>query len=145
MRTTVIAAVLFALGVAGPSAYLLADRIQPYEYLSGEVLPPDPKMGGQVSVHWRVKVNRFCHGWVQRNITDQRGYVWHNAGTPVKDLYWVKPGDLADIVNTFELPRQLGAGPTTYQAHVEYRCNWLQKLVWPIRVATPVLHFDVLP
>lgn len=140
---SVLKSAIVAFLVVGPVTYFLFDREPPYEYLSGEVFPPDPEIGSQISVHWRVKFNRFCPGWVQRDITDRRGYVWHNVGTPVKNILHAINGAEADIVNSFELPRQLGIGPAHYQAHVSYRCNWLQNWVWPILVSTPVLSFEI--
>lgn len=144
MKKNVIAACGFAILIAGPLAYLLSDRTHPYEYLSGDVLPPDPSTGSQISIHWRVRYNRFCPGWVQREITDRRGYVWFNVGSAVKQIAPVTPGHEADIVNTMELPRQLGPGPATYRAYVSYRCNFLQSWVWPITVSTPALPFEIV-
>lgn len=143
MKKNLVAALLFAIFVAGPAAYLLSDRKPPYEYLSGDIIPPDPMVGNQISVHWRVRINRYCPGWVQREITDRRGYVWFNAGGPVKNITPVSKGEVADIVNTLELPRMLGAGVSKYQAHVVYQCNWLQHWFLPIRVSTPVLTFEI--
>lgn len=143
MIRNTIAAVVFAVGAVGPLAYLLADRTLPYEYLSGEVLPPDPEIGHQISIHWHVRVNRFCPGWVQRDIIDRRGYVWHNVGGPVRDITPVTPGSETHIVNTIELPRQLGVGPAEYQAHVTFKCNPLQRLFWPIHVSLPRLPFVI--
>ena len=143
MKRTIIAAFIFAIGIVGPVAYFLSDRRLPYEYLFGEVLPPMPAVGGQISIHWRVKINRYCPGWVQRTIIDEHGYRWYNIGGPVKNIMPVKRGDEADVVNTLELPRMLSAGPATYLAHVTYHCNWLQRWFWPITVDTPALQFTI--
>lgn len=143
MLKNLIWAIVVALIVVGPVTYFLADRQHPYEYVYGEVLPPDPNTGSQISIHWRVRFNRFCPGWVQRDITDRRGYVWRNVGGPVKNIPAPAKDEYADIVNTLELPRQLGMGPATYQAHVTYRCNWLQRWFWPISVSSPKLLFEI--
>lgn len=130
------------IATIGAVFWMAIDRDPPYEYLAGEILPPEPPIGTQVSVVWHVKVRRFCPGWVQRDVTDQRGYLWRNIGSPVKDISGVKPGDEVHLVNTFELPKQLGAGPATYQANVRYHCNPLQRW-WPIYVSTPKLWFEI--
>lgn len=142
MKKNLICAILVAIFIVGPLTYLLSDRGAPYEYLSGEVLPPVPHVADQISIHWRVRVNRFCPGWVQRDITDKRGYVWRNTGGPVKIIPPVKQGAVVDIVNTLDLPRQLGPQSASYQAHVCYRCNPLQRW-WPICVSTPRLEFAI--
>jgi hypothetical protein len=137
-------AAAFIVGCIGLLFWMAVDRKQPYQYLEGNVLPSDPAVGSQVSIHWHVRVHRFCPGWVERNVTDARGYLWHNIGTPVKDIRSVIVGAEAHIVNTFELPRQLGQGPAHYQARVCYTCNPLQRWArWPICVVTPRLPFEI--
>lgn len=144
MRKLIPAVAVAIIGVAAVLFYMAVDRHPPYDYIRGEVLPPDPVVGGQISVHWRVRVNRYCPGWVERYITDRRGYIWHNIGTPVKDIRPVAPGQKSDIINTFDLPRQLGQGPATYQARACYSCNPLQEWArWPICVDTPKVLFEI--
>jgi hypothetical protein len=125
------------LGVLAVAFYMAVDREPPYVYLEGDVFPLDPPAGSQVAIHWHVHAKRYCPGWVERTITDQRGYLWRNIGGPVR------PNAERDshIVNTIDLPRGL-SGPAHYQAHVCYRCNPLHKF-WPICVHTPVLPFTI--
>lgn len=134
---------LFALIIVAPITYLVTDRSPPYVYLSGEVVPPEAGAGDELSVYWTVKINHFCPGWVERYVTDHRGYMWRNIGSPVKSLLADKPGNTALIANTFQLPRGIGAGDAIYQAHVCYRCNTVQDHLWPLCLWTPQLKFVV--
>lgn len=126
------------IGVAGVLFYFAIDRDPPYEYIEGNIYPDHPQAGSQIAVHWHIRAKRFCPGWVERNITDRRGYVWHNIGGPVRP----NAEREAHIVNTIELPRTLGPGPTTYSARVCYQCNPLHHF-WPLCVRTPPIKFDV--
>jgi hypothetical protein len=128
------------IGFVATVFYMAIDRDPPYEYLAGNILPDTPHVGEQIAIHWHIKAHRFCPGRVARNITDQSGYIWRNKGGPVRE----NREQLAHIVNTIDLPKNLGAGPATYFADVCYRCNPLHR-IWPLCVRTPELKFEIRP
>lgn len=137
LKCNLAAAVIFT--VVGTLFYLAIDRAPPFEYVSGEVLPPSPPAGGQISIHWHLRINRVCPGWVEREIVDHRGYIWRNAGSAVR----VASARDEDVVNTLELPHALGPTRAKYVANICFVCNPLHR-VWPICVRTPELPFEIV-
>lgn len=136
MACRIIAPVV--IGMIAVLFYMAIDRDPPYVYLEGEVLPQEAEPGSQIAIHWHIKANRFCPGWVERFIVDQRGYVWRNVGSPVRS----NTQRDSHIVNTVELPRTLGAGPAMYRARVCYECNPTHS-IWPLCVDPPELPFRI--
>lgn len=135
VRCNISACIIF--GVAAYLFYMIIDRDPPYVWAEGDISPNPASIGGEVAVHWKIKANRFCPGWVHTQLTDHRGYIWSNKGHPVYNV--TKDGDL---VNTLALPRTLGPGEIIYMAVVCYQCNMLQ-YKWPICVRTPEIRFMV--
>lgn len=135
-RTVAVA----AIGATAALFYMVIDREPPYEYIEGSVHPDNPRAGDQISIHWHIKVKRFCPGWVDRFIVDGDDYVWRNTGGPVRSNLRHD----SHIVNTVELPKTISPGLARYRAHVCYQCNPLHR-VWPLCVAPPDIPFRIVP
>jgi hypothetical protein len=136
-----IVAFAFCAFVIAPIAYMLMDRQRPYDWLAGEIVPPIPHPGGEVSVKWTMKTYRYCEGVINRQVVDSHNVVWG---------YDARPSALADqldansvLVRTFRLPENISPGPARYSAHACYTCNPLQRIAWPICVRTPDVHFVI--
>ncbi len=116
----------------------MADNQPPYSWHGATVHPDPAPEGAQISVCWKMVVNRICPGLIQRQIIDAHGEV-HNYD-PVSA---VSAEDVRDpFCVTFRLPLGLPPGPSRYRAHAAYYCNPLQ-YVWPLRVATPEVSFTL--
>lgn len=132
---------IFALTVltTAPIIYMAMDTQQPYEWLSGEIVPDPANDGAQINVHWRIKIIRHCPGIIQRQIIDSREVIHNYDPVPA-----TAPRDVStDFWVTFKLPENLPAGPSRYRIHAEYTCNILQH-VWPIHAETVEVPFLVL-
>lgn len=134
--TTVIC--LFAVA---PLTFMLTDTTPPYVYLHGEIVPPEAGAGTDVSVHWDIKVNRFCEGWIQRQIVDAHGEIHSYDPTPAAHPSDVAPSQ-SMLVREFKLPEHITPGPAKYSAYACYYCNVLQEW-WPLCVRTPQLNFTI--
>lgn len=119
-------------------SFMVFDSAPPYEWDGGEVHPDPAPDGAQISVCWKLRINRICPGTIQRQIIDSRAEV-HNYD-PV--LAAAKEDVSAHFCVTFALPLGLPRGPAKYRVHAAYACNPLQ-YVWPIRVTTPEITFTL--
>lgn len=125
----------------GVISYLAADNQPPYDYdVSKSYIKPSVSQAGhQVTVHWEVKINRICKGFIVRNIIDSRtGAI--TSYDPVAALGLPTGDDFLD--RTFFLPEGMGVGPKLYRVQAEYNCNLLQNF-FPLKVQTPDLHFVI--
>jgi len=124
---------------------MAADNQPPYEYdaANSYIVPSIANDGDQLTVRWKIKVNRICPGSNSRVLFDrQTGVVLASYDpTPAAVSASIKDGYLN---RTFLLPRgALPSGEIGYRATVCYQCNLLQKFVKPLCVTTPELTFRV--
>ena len=131
--------------VTGWLAFMAADNQPPYEYdaANSYIVPSIANDGDQLTVRWKIKVNRICPGSNSRVLFDrQTGVVLASYDpTPAAVSASIKDGYLN---RTFLLPRgALPSGEIGYRATVCYQCNLLQKFVKPLCVTTPELTFRV--
>lgn len=128
--------------ILGLFAYMLADNQPPYTYFGDEsyIIPQRASPGHQVSVHWKIKVNRLCPGAIVRTIVDARTGA-RTSYDPTPAIVTIRPEDTS-LDRTFMLPEGMGAGRKLYRANAEYVCNPLQR-IWPLKVQTPDLMFEV--
>lgn len=141
--------VFFAIAptlAAAAFGYLAIDRTRPYDYILAEsyIQPPSGRGGDQVTVSWKVKVNRKpCPGTAQRVLVDPSTDIVVALYDPVLATQGPTVNDRLNI--TFSMPKNLHAGWVGYKAYLTYQCNWLQSLfpAWAIRYQTPTLLFRV--
>lgn len=131
----VVAAVLF-VGLPGFYAF---DNEPPYTYLDGTVFPDPAPEASQITVHWKLKVNRICPGAVQRQLIDSHGLAHSYDATPAAIAGSVRDGYL---LRTFLLPQNMPRGLTKYRANVCYVCNPLQ-VFFPLCRTTPEISFTL--
>ena len=133
--TAALASFLFV----APATYMAFDNEMPYTYLDGVIIPDHAPDGAQVTVDWRIKVNRLCRGAVQRVIVDARGVAHTYDATPA--ALSVDP-KAEHLLRTFTLPLGMPEGETKYRANVCYICNPLQ-VFWPLCLTTPEIRFHI--
>lgn len=136
LSKTIIACIV-ALFVAW-FCWMAFDNTAPYAWEGGEVHPDPAPDGAQVSIHWKMRINRVCPGIIQRQIIDAREVI-HNydpvpaaSGRDVSTDFWV----------TFKLPMGMPPGPSKYRVHASYYCNPLQ-FIWPLHITTPEIVFTL--
>lgn len=123
-------------------AFMLADNQPPYSYIVEKsfVRPNPAHSGRQVTIHWEFKINRLCPGAIVRTIVDARTKA-KVSYDPTPALGTVAMGDTS-LERTFFLPEEMLPGPKLYRANAEYICNPLHR-IWPLKVQTPDLAFEV--
>lgn len=128
--------------ICGWIGYMAADNQPPYDYFVTEsyVVPSPSLAGHQVTVHWKLKVNRICPGFIIRTIVDAKTMA-RVSYDPAPAFGMVRTDD-DHLDRTFFLPEGMRPGPKIYRANAEYVCNLLQR-IWPLKVQTPDLHFEV--
>lgn len=130
--------------ILGLLAFMIADNQPPYTYFAdgSYLIPERAAPGHQISVHWKIKVNRLCPGAIVRTVVDARTGA-RMSYDPTPAMVTIQMGD-SSLDRTFLLPQGMGPGRKLYRANAEYVCNPLQR-IWPLKVQTPDLFFDVEP
>lgn len=134
-----VTAAIAALVFVGLPGYFAFDNEPPYVYLDGEVFPDPAPEASQVTVRWKIKVNRMCPGAVQRQLIDSRGLTHTYDAAPAAESGSIKDGYL---LRTFTLPQNMPTGITKYRANVCFSCNPLQ-VFFPMCRTTPDLTFTL--
>lgn len=144
MKMVIVLAAAVSFLLIAPIVYMYLDNVPPYEYDAGKsyIVPSRAHVEHQVTIHWAItKINRICRGYVVRFIID--------ADTGVKTTYDATPaatsverGD-TELDRTFTLPPNVAPGVKIYRSEGFYSCNPLQQL-WPLRVVTPDIRFEVV-
>lgn len=142
MRAQWIIGAVLAL-LLGGVAYMAADNQPPYDYIIEQsyVRPNPAHPGRQITVHWELKINRICPGVIVRTIVDAKTKA-RVSYDPALALVTVRAGDTS-LERTFFLPEEMLPGPKLYRANAEYICNPLNR-IWPLKVQTPDLYFEVI-
>lgn len=124
-------------GIAG---FLSADNKPPYSYNAAKsYIKPDPAGAGrQVTIHWEVKNNRYCPGFITRSIIDAKTKVIVSYD-PFPALF--EEGEHF-IDRSFYLPDSIEPGIKIYRVNGVYFCNILQRL-WPLKVQSPDIFFEI--
>lgn len=144
MKTVITVSAAISLLIIMPVAYMLFDRLPPYEYdeVESYIVPTKTASGRQMIVHWKLKkVNRVCVGSIVRNIVDQTSGI-RISYDPTPAARTIDLGDMS-LDRTFYLPSLITPGKKWYYADAEFACNPIQRL-YPLRVRTPRLSFEVL-
>lgn len=135
--------------VSAAVAFMLADTEAPYTYHGDKsfILPEFAEGGDQMTVYWRVTINRRCDGFTQRVLFDPRTGVilsTYDAAPMVPKANIVREvdGDGPYLVRTFLLPQVIQKGKIGYRSAVCYSCNPLRRWV-PVCIFTPDLFFEV--
>lgn len=144
-----LAVSLVVAAICATLSYWITDTEPPYTY-HGEksyILPHDAVGGDQMTVYWRVTINRKCKGFTQRILFDPRTGVniaTYDAAPMVSDTNIVASlhGEGPWLVRSFLLPQVIQKGVIGYRSAVCYSCNPLQE--WrPVCMFTPDLMFEV--
>ncbi len=137
---------LFALAIfgAGTLGLQIGDRTPPIVYEDGKALADSVPQGGSISIQFQVFRTRICDGDAERWITDSDG-VRHSipsytvSGSPPllagREVY----------VRRITIPDSIVLGPASYQVTLEFSCNWIHRLGYPIIVKSPPILFEITP
>lgn len=135
--------------IAAPFAVLLAsifnaaiDRVPPIIYERVRALSDSVPQGGLIRVEFSVLRLRLCDGEVARWLIDSAG-VKHSIPS-----FTIGPRPLAGLDTyrrTITIPEAAALGQATYQVDLEYSCNLIHRLGWPIEIHSPPIRFEITP
>jgi len=126
--------------------FMWFDTTPPYEFDVSQSLitPQRVESGMAIRVDWKVKVFRICPGTNTRElfdpVTKTRLTIYDPIPTASENS--LERGD-QHLIRTFLLPRRISSGKVGYRAHLQYKCNWIQRF-FPIELDTPDLFFEIV-
>lgn len=140
---------LIILGVICLGFYwLVIDREPPVDIVRGEVVGHERQPNGNhvLFVKWYGERHRACYGNSKRWLTG-------NIVVPLPDIpYPPEPGAMQLGPIIWEVPIEVpgyfistGHRKLAYQIRIDYACNPLQELMFPISVAPPPVPFELMP
>lgn len=141
-----IAAFLAAFIIAIPLyavATAVIDRQPPIYYIEAFAPNPEVRAGEAVDIRFDVQRRRICQIMrLSRYVVDESGvehavsgYTVSNSTRPGRETY-----DRQIVV-----PESVPPDPATYYLRIQYGCNFLNFLGWPIRVESPHVPLVILP
>lgn len=136
--------------IAAPFAVLLAwlvtaiiDRTPPISYEHVRPMVDSVPQGGIIEVEFTVFRTRICESEVRRWLTDSTG-TRHSIPS-----FTVGPktqlAGLDTYKRTITIPEAAAVGQAIYQVDIEYSCNLIHRLGWPIFVQSPPIRFEITP
>jgi len=125
--------------------FMWFDTTPPYEFDASQsrIIPQTAESGMQIRVDWKVKVNRICSGTNTRELFDPISGARLAIYDPVPTASDAALEEDNHLIRTFLLPRRISKGPMGYRAHLQYKCNWLQRF-FPLEIDTPDLFFELI-
>lgn len=147
MKKTLIlvtAAAVMALSLFGSAslALMVADREPPVRYERARPLAASVPQGGTIDIEFTVFRAKICDADVTRLLTDADNVRHSISGFTVGLQRFA--GE-ATYRRAISIPDSAAVGPASYQASIQYSCNVLHRLGWPIVVQSPVVRFDITP
>lgn len=120
----------------------VSDREPPIVYEKAQALTSSVPQGGTIEVEFQVFRQRICPAEVKRWLLDSHG-VKHAIPSFTVGLEFLVGRER--YRRSFTVPEAAATGPASYYVVLEYRCNWLHRLGWPIELVSPSVHFDITP
>jgi hypothetical protein len=133
---------IFAWIGSASLAVMVADRRPPTSYEGGQALSDRVEQGGTARVEFEVYRSRICPVVVRRYMVDSASvrhaitnYTVGRTTNPGHEIY----------SRTFTVPDTAALGPAYYEVQLEYRCNIVQQLWWPIEITSPPIPLTIIP
>lgn len=132
----VVAFPIYAVAVA------VIDRQPPIYYIEAYAPDPEVESGKQVEIRFDVHRRRICQIMrINRYVVDVNGLEHAVSGYTVSPE--TRPGrEVYDRIIT--VPETVTPGPASYYLRIQYGCNFLGYLGWPIIVESPRVALEVL-
>lgn len=122
--------------------YMLLDRSPPITYQRAEALAPSVPAGGSIEVEFEVNRDRICPSTVKRWLVDA-------AGTRHSITNFTVGSNLKRGKEVYQrsitVPENAAIGPAYYEVKLEFACNIIQRLGWPLKLNAPFIKFEILP
>ncbi|TPK15147.1 hypothetical protein FJ872_19300 [Mesorhizobium sp. B2-5-9] len=136
--------------IAAPFAVMLAwlvtsilDRDAPVDFLSASAVEKSAPAGGTIEIHFDVYRHRICPVIkTARTLIDSASqehavsnFTFSSNTRPGRESY----------DRTITVPEAAAIGTASYQIRINYACNVIHNLGWPIVVQSPRVFFRVTP
>lgn len=137
--------------IAAPFAVVLAyvvngliDRMPPitYEHARAPSVTSVPQ-GSTIDIEFTVFRHRICEGKATRWLTDSEGVKHSIPSFTVGPR--VQLAGLDTYRRTITIPESAALGIATYTVEIDYACNIIHRLGWPIHVVSPPIRFEITP
>lgn len=130
----------------GIPTWMLMDRREPVELVSGTIEPYHAAIGDTVKITWRMVERRRCDGDFSRAIRDAAGKIstFAVAPTTYQETAVRTTDDIQSFTKEFIIPDGLTLGPAFYYVQGRRWCNYAQQKVWPIAFKSPEISFCVI-
>lgn len=141
-RISALTAFILVLFWAGTAGMMTADRAIPVRVATTLLLTPEVPAGGMLRVEYAVIRDRACRTNVERQIIDSKGTRFI---LPETDFESMGPTGPDRYISPNTVPVMAELGDARYRVTLNYSCNIIHRLFWPITDVRPDLHFNILP
>ena len=141
-RIAALSSFILVLFWAGTAGMLTADRAVPVHVAKTTLLTPEVAQGSFLRIEYSVIRDRACRTNIERQIIDSKGTRFILSET---DLEVVGPTGPDQFITASQVPAMVHPGPARYRVTLNYSCNIIHRLFWPITDARPDISFFVLP
>lgn len=121
---------------------MVADRQPPIVYLKAVALSDTVPQGGSIEIEFEVNRSRICSSNVKRWLVDaaqtRHSITSFTVGSNLKKGREV-------YQRTITIPENAAVGPAYYEVKLEFACNVIQRLGWPLKLDAPHIKFEILP
>jgi len=140
----VLAGIILALGGFGSYSItsMIIDRTPPIQYEQARALAASVPQGGTLGVEFKVFRTRICPVVAKRWLIDSAG-TRHSIPSYTVGLEMLAGRET--YRRSIEVPDAAAIGPAAYEVDLEFFCNSLQRLGFPITVISPPITFGITP
>ncbi len=146
MKTTIKIAAGLMLGLAFFGSYSLAsmilDRVPPITYEGAKALQPEVGRGGVLDVEFKVFRTRICPAVTKRWLVDAEG-TRHAIPSYTVGVQLLAGKETYQ--RSITIPLAAALGPAWYEVDLNYYCNVIHRIGWPINVTSPPIPFLITP
>lgn len=121
---------------------MILDRTPPITYQRADSIASTVPQGGSIDVEFEVNRERICPSTVKRWLVD-------SAGTRHSITNFTVGSNLKRGKEVYQraitVPETATIGPAYYEVKLEFACNIIQRLGWPVRLDAPHIKFEIIP
>jgi hypothetical protein len=139
---TVLAVVVCIMASFGSFSFTMMaiDRTPPITYEGARAIQPTVKRGGNLDVEFQVFRTRICPTVAKRWVIDAEG-IKHAIPSYTVGMKLLAGRETYQ--RSITVPENAAIGRAWYEVTLNYYCNFLHKVGWPIVVNSPPIEFTV--
>lgn len=122
-------------------ASMILDREAPIRYEGVRALTTVVRPGGSIDVEFKVFRTRVCQAFARRWVVDSAGerHAIPSYTVGVKQL-----AGRETYRRSITVPDAASLGPAYYEVKIDFSCNVIHQLGFPIRVTSPPIEFTIV-